>query len=245
MMALSTSKVDTAYIAGMMKEAMVKPPKPSARAGRYHHGNLRRSLLDAALALVEESGPGALSLREIARRAGVSHAAPYRHFKSRESLIVALAEEGFRGLGEEMLALTAGEAEPLRRFRALGLAYVRYAVAHPGHFKVMFSSVLHEGADTPELADAGAPTLQALIDTVAAGQAVGLVRAGDAQRLALPAWSMVHGLSMLLVDRQLAALGADGVEVDRLAEGVIEVTMRGLAPDAPVVGRPLRRRRPT
>jgi AcrR family transcriptional regulator len=215
----------------------------SKETGRYHHGNLRRVLLDAALALVEEVGPGALSLRELARRAGVSHAAPYRHFASRESLIVALAEEGFRGLGDEMTALTAGEAEPLRRFHALGVAYVRYAVAHPGHFKVMFSRALHQGAVEPALAEAASPTLQALIDSLADGQACGLVRAGDPRQLALPAWSMVHGLAMLLVDRQLAELGTDTSEVDRLAHAVIDVTARGLAPDPPAPRRPGARRR--
>src|SRR4051794_22103421 len=121
---------------------------------RYHHGDLRRTLLDAALGIVEKAGPGALSLRELARRAGVSHAAPYRHFPSREALLGALAVEGFRGLGAEMQACAGDERDPLPRFRALGLAYVRYAVAHPGHFKVMFSSDLHDAGETPELEEA-------------------------------------------------------------------------------------------
>jgi AcrR family transcriptional regulator len=196
---------------------------------RYHHGNLRRELLDAALALIETSGPGALSLRELARRAGVSHAAPYRHFRSREMLMVALGVEGFTGLAAEMAALTAGETTPLGRLRALGVAYVRYAVAHPGHFRVMFSSELHEGPEQPELAAAAAPTLQALIDAVAAAQAAGQVRQGDPRALALPQWSMVHGLSMLLVDRQLGALELDRARVDELARDVIDVAMRGVA----------------
>src|SRR3954471_12975444 len=115
---------------------------PARRKRPYHHGDLRRTLLDTALKMVKEAGPGALSLRELARRAGVSHAAPYRHFASREALIGALAVEGFRGLGAEMQACAGDERDPMRRFRALGVAYVRYAVAHPGHFKVMFSSDL-------------------------------------------------------------------------------------------------------
>src|SRR2546430_6260512 len=100
-------------------------------AKRYHHGDLRRTLIDAALRIVEQVGPGALSLRELARHAGVSHAAPYRHFASREALLAALAAEGFRGLGAEMAALASDGGDPLARFAALGLAYVRYAVAHP------------------------------------------------------------------------------------------------------------------
>src|SRR4029079_8364193 len=104
-----------------------------ARRKPYHHGDLRRTLLDAALALVASQGVGALSLRELARKAGVSHAAPYRHFESREALLAALATEGFLGLGAEMMQTAAGEPNPLLRFRALGVAYVIYAVRHPGH----------------------------------------------------------------------------------------------------------------
>lgn len=201
-------------------------------ARRYHHGDLRRTLLDAALAIVEAGGLGALSLRELAREAGVSHAAPYRHFVSREALVLALAIEGFAGLAAEMDLGAAGERAPLDRMRALGLAYIHHAVAHPGHFRVMFSSELHAGGEEPELLDAGAPSLQALVDAIVEGQLAGAVRSGEPAALALSAWSMVHGLSMLLVDRQLAALVPDGAPVDVLAHAVMDVVVRGLAPDA-------------
>ncbi|HEX6835154.1 MAG TPA: TetR/AcrR family transcriptional regulator, partial [Polyangia bacterium] len=146
---------------------------------RYHHGDLRRTLLDAALAIVAQAGPGALSLRELAREAGVSHAAPYRHFASREALVITLAAEGFLGLGAEMARSAEGETNPLRRLRAMGVAYVSYAVSHPGHFRLMFGSEARQRAEDSELARAGAPTLQSLIDVIAEGQRVGQLRAGD------------------------------------------------------------------
>jgi len=196
----------------------------------YHHGDLRRTLLDAAIAIVKEAGAGALSLRELARAAGVSHAAPYRHFASREALLAALATEGFLGLGAAMAARADGVSDPVERIMALGVGYVAYAVEHPGHFRVMFSRELHEGIEDPELAAAGEPTLAALVDAVAAGQAAGVVRDGDPRALAVPAWSMVHGLAMLLVDRQLYALFAEELDAEEQARAVIAVTLRGLAP---------------
>jgi AcrR family transcriptional regulator len=207
-----------------MKRTAVRP-KP------YHHGDLRRTLLDAALAIVAQSGPGALSLRELARKAGVSHAAPYRHFPSREALLAALATEGFLGLGAEMARSAEGEADPLSRVRALGVAYVAYAVRHPGHFRVMFGAGLEHWDDDSPLAAAGAPTLQALIDAVSDAQRAGQLRAGDPRQLALPAWSMVHGLAMLLVDEQLGAL-LDAVYAEREAHAVIDVVVRGLSPSS-------------
>jgi AcrR family transcriptional regulator len=202
--------------------------KRTARS--YHHGDLRRALVDAALAIVKETGAGALSLRDLARKAGVSHAAPYRHFRSREALLVALATEGFVGLGAAMEARAAGLSDPIARFTAIGVGYVLHAVEHPGHFRVMFSRELHEGIEDPDLAAAAEPTLRVLVETIAAAQAAGLMREGDPRALAIPAWSMVHGLAMLLVDRQLDALFAEELDPEIQARAVISVTLGGLAP---------------
>lgn len=226
---------------------VTKAPKPTKDATKstpertrkvraaqpYHHGDLRRTLVDAALAIVEKSGLGALSLRELARRVGVSHAAPYRHFPSREALLVELAIEGFVGLDAEMRAVAAGATTTIERFEAIGRGYVRYAVAHPGHFRVMFSSELHDDA-APELTAAGEPALRTLVDAVAAGQAEGLVGDGDPRALAVPAWSMVHGLSMLIIDRQLTPLVDGDIVADTWARAVVDVIVRGWrSPGAP------------
>src|SRR5205809_439421 len=113
-------------------------PGMSARAS-YHHGDLRRTLIDASLALVEEEGIGALSLREVARKAGVTHNAPYHHFPDRGALLAAIAEEGFGRLAQETAAARAAVPDdPLARLTACGQAYVRFAIASPAHFRVMF-----------------------------------------------------------------------------------------------------------
>src|SRR5205085_11061296 len=124
-----------------------KSANPRRRTGRapapkpYHHGDLRRVLIDAALRLVGESGPEAVSVREAARRAGVSPAAPFRHFPSRDALMTAVAEEAqrrFRAEIEQALA-DAPADDPLGRFRCIGLAYLRWAMRNPTHFEIISS----------------------------------------------------------------------------------------------------------
>src|SRR5437879_8403525 len=129
------------------KSTAAKTPtaKPRRRASRapapkpYHHGDLRRVLIDAALQLVGEGGPDAVSVREAARRAGVSPGAPFRHFPSRDALMQAVAEEAQRRFRAEIEAALSEAAadDPLARFRSLGLAYVRWAMRNPTHFGIL------------------------------------------------------------------------------------------------------------
>lgn len=172
----------------------------------YHHGDLRRTLLDASIALITERGLDALSLREIARRAGVSPAAPYHHFATREQLLVALAVEGFTLLTLAMQSArdAAAGAGALDRLRAIGEAYVCFAVAHPAHFRLMFRPSLVSPDALPE---DGAPAQSFTILV----EAVSEVLAGDTARtcvepreLVLMAWCIVHGAAELLLDGPLA-----------------------------------------
>ena len=115
-----------------------KRPK-TKKKGAYHHGDLRRALLDAALLMVEREGPKGLSLRAVARLAGVSPAAPYRHFSGKEGLLAAVAREGLNALAESMESASAENVGlALAEFRAIALAYVKFAAANPSHFRVMF-----------------------------------------------------------------------------------------------------------
>jgi len=181
-----------------------------ARAGRktYHHGNLRSALVDAALRLIRSQGLSALTLRAAARLAGVSQAAPYRHFADKDALLAAVAEQGFRGISATMrAALAAAGNDPLPRFRALGAAYVEFACAHPSHFKVMFGREMASRSGYPVLRAAARETFQLLVDALAHCQRAGLVAAEDPEELAVSAWSMVHGFSALLIDGQLERVG--------------------------------------
>ena len=185
------------------------------RPKRYHHGDLPRALLDAALHIVETQGTEALTLRAVARLAGVSQAAPYRHFASKEALLAAVAEDGFRSLMAAMRQSLddCGEG-PLGRLRAVGLGYVTFATSHPSHFRVMFGRERVERSAFPSLRQAADDTLGIVVDAISDCQRAGLVRSEEpAAELALFAWSCVHGLSALLADGVLDKPVADIAEM--------------------------------
>jgi AcrR family transcriptional regulator len=198
------------------------------RRDRYHHGDLRRALLQAALELVQREGPQGLTLRAAARLAGVSQAAPYRHFADKQALLAAVAEEGFRDMAAAMQRATrAHAAEPLLRFRALGLSYVRFAQSHPAHFRVMFGPEVADRSLYPSLSESAGETFRLLVQAIRECQKAGSVREGDPEDLATTAWSTVHGLSALLVDAQL---GGKAKQVDDLAQRVTQNLFLGLGP---------------
>jgi AcrR family transcriptional regulator len=174
----------------------------------YHHGDLRRVLLDAALQAIASDGPSNLSLRELARRAGVSHAAPAHHFGDKVGLLTAIAVEGFGLLADE----TSGAFARTGSFLEVGVAYVRFAVRHRAHFEVMFRPELLRAED-PALGDARRRSGEALygpVGTVAPGGSGETLRAGVA------AWALVHGLATLYLDGNLPpALGNDPEAITR------------------------------
>lgn len=180
----------------------------------YHHGDLRATLLAAAAELLAAGGVAAISLREVARRAGVSHNAPYRHFPDRDSLLAALAEEGFRELARDMRE-SGGLA-------ALGQCYVRFALARPGCFALMFSPALDK-ARHPGLQQAATALYQLLAQSVQAA-----APARDPQLATLAAWSLVHGLAQLLQDQQLGETLRAGLSAAELSERVTRLFVEGL-----------------
>ncbi len=204
-----------------------KKAKAQAKKEGYHHGDLRRALIDASLALVQEHGMSGLTLREAARRAGVTHAAPYRHFTDRAALVVALADEGFRAMTEALRRAEARESDPVARFRAAGTAYVAFAVKNPAHFRVMFSAEAADKAREPPLVGSAAETFQVLVDAVTACQRTGAVVAGDPTLLAALCWSTAHGVSGLLIENQLTGRG---ISIRSLPEELFGALYLGLAP---------------
>ncbi len=198
------------------------------KAARYHHGDLKRGLLDAALALIEEEGVKELSLREVARRSGVTHAAPYRHFADKQALLAAVAEEGFRLMDAGMRARMAPARDALKRFRLCGVAYVEFAVDHPAHFRVMFGGQVPDFTSHAALLDASACTFGLLVQCVEQGQASRQLAPGPPLPIALTAWSTVHGLASLLVENQLAQLGLGREDAERLAMEQTEKLLEGL-----------------
>lgn len=167
----------------------------------YHHGNLKEALLQAAVELIANTGPHGFTLREAARRAGVSHNAPYRHFRDRDDLVAAVAADGFDRLARAM-ARGAGKATPLNRLRRSGLAYVDFALRWPQHFAAMFDVPWRE-SDYPECAAAAQRCFQTLLTFVRECQNAGQMPAGDTERRAYHAWCLVHGVAKLANAGQL------------------------------------------
>ncbi len=190
------------YVYGVNYAIMITMSTSKKR--RYHHGDLRPALIAAAMALVEESGVGAVSLRETARRVGVSAPATYRHFANKESLLAAVAAEGFRDLGAALAAASSGEGDPLS---AMGMAYVRFALSRRGVFRLMFGPELAERTNYPELksaADQAFEWLQGGVrDRWRATQ--------DSHLAAIAAWALVHGLAQLFLDGVLAETQAEAI----------------------------------
>jgi len=173
----------------------------------YHHGDLRAVIVAEAANLVAKRGADGVSLRELARVAGVSHAAPAHHFGDRRGVFTALAAEGFRILTAELT-----EARP--EFIDAAKAYVRFALAHPGHFEVMFDKSLYDAADAQvqEASTAAYVELNRGVGTLADPHAK-----ADPDGAALAAWSMVHGFAQLWLNEAVDTAGDPIATVERLA----------------------------
>jgi AcrR family transcriptional regulator len=172
----------------------------------YHHGDLKRALTEAALGLVQEHGPKGFTLREVARRAGVSTAAPYRHFADKAQLLAAVATLGFVSLHETLSATVAATADLTQQVLDMGRAYVRWAVTHPDYYQAMFGSELDK-SDNPDLLTAGARAFDDLLDAIVRCQQANLLPAGDPREIAGPIWSLLHGVATLTIGSDLRHVG--------------------------------------
>jgi AcrR family transcriptional regulator len=174
--------------------------RAAERKSAYHHGDLRRALVVAARAILEEDSLAALSLRAVARRAGVSQAAPYHHFPDKDALLAAVAADGFDALDQAMQARMAGVSDPAERLIASGVAYVMFAVASPALFQIMFGAAMHGLAAHAERIEAGKRAYATLEQAVTAmTEQVGGAEA-DVAFACLGAWAVAHGLAKLLVE---------------------------------------------
>ncbi len=207
--------------------------KPVAARGKkprsqYHHGSLRRALLDATVALSESDGVAAITLREVARRVGVSPNAPYNHFADKGALLAAVAEEGVGLLHAAMLEARQRATTPSAELAAIGVAYVTFAVTHRSHFRLFNAKEIGRKTSHPSLAKAYEKTFRLLVDVLRTCQTDGVVREDDPQRLALTAWSTVHGLATLIVEDQLEAAGFSEGDSTNYASWVVRVLFDGL-----------------
>jgi AcrR family transcriptional regulator len=201
------------------KRTTRKPSRP------YHHGNLRRALLDETLATIHDEGIEGVTVREIGARLGVSRTALYRHFADKRALLAAVATEGFRTLCQRLAGAWEDGGRGPAAFQAMGVAYIRFGVESPSHYRVMFSRFVDPEPQEPELATEAKGAFQTLVDAVVTLQRDGFLRDDDPMLMARYVWAVVHGVVMLAIDAQLPEPGA----VEALMQYALERLRTGTA----------------
>jgi AcrR family transcriptional regulator len=202
-------------------------PKKPAASRSYHHGDLRQALLDAGLWILRVEGPQSLSLRAVARRAGVSQTAPYRHFADRRALVAAIAQDGFSRMGDAMQRAAQGGETPRLALKNVARAYVDFAHEYPAEYRVMFGPEVSDKDGLDDLRATGGAVLGFVTAAIDGLQRGGLIGPGDPARIAVATWAMLHGLVMLSLDGQTANVGASR---DELVEEATRIMMFGMAP---------------
>jgi AcrR family transcriptional regulator len=198
---------------------------------KYHHGNLRNTLIKVATELLAEEGTHALSLRKMAQRAGVSHNAPYMHFADKEAVLAEIAEEGFRLLAIEIeSAIATADTSTYRQLIAASNAYIRFALDRPNHLQVMFRP--YEVEKYPSLLQASQSALNCLFELVKSGQENNTLIAGNTHQMTKSIWAMVHGVAVISIAYQTNIFLPENTSIE---EGVASVfvgfLLDGLASD--------------
>jgi AcrR family transcriptional regulator len=175
------------------------------RKKTYHHGDLKNALIKAGVEILAKDGVGGLSLRKVASRAGVSHAAPYSHFADKQALIAAISTEGFRQLYERVNTVVGKyKRQPAKQLVETAWAYFQFAMDDPDRFKVMFSGILEKEKNYPDFVAESQRNFQQVKAIVEANQAAGVLHSGSSDLVALSVWGIVHGFIMLTLEGQIS-----------------------------------------
>jgi AcrR family transcriptional regulator len=196
----------------------------------YHHGNLPSALLDAVREAVADRGISGVTLRDVARRAGVSHSAPTHHFGSKAGLLTAFAIEGYRLLAESVIAevTAAGTEDPGAELAAVGRGYVRFALSHRAEFEVMFRLDALDPA-SPQFVLASEAAYRLLTATIERCRTAGRLGGRSTELVAVSAWSLVHGLAALWLSGRLSERITEQ-DPDRLAAAVCDLFIAAVLP---------------
>lgn len=172
---------------------------------KYHHGDLKNALIKAGIEILAKEGVAALSLRKVALRAGVSHAAPYAHFADKQALVAAISTEGYRRLCEKLeAAIRQYDGDPARQLVEAAWAYARFALDDPAHFKITLSGVVEKEKDYPAFVEMSQKSFTLVMDVVKSCQEAGVLETGPTDAMAVSVWSLVHGFVSLLLESQIS-----------------------------------------
>ena len=207
---------------------------PRARTPRrtsYHHGNLRQALIDAAVQLVEEGGADKVSVREAAKRAGVSPGAPFRHFNNKTALMTAVAEQAMSRFRAEITNAVENLAtdDPIERFAAIGVAYLRWAIRNPTHFQIISTRSLIDWDSSESLRHDNEAVRSLLEASMAEAQRRSMLRSNDIADTQIAARALVYGLARMCIDGHFAQWAVSGQTAERTAQNVLKhfVTLIG------------------
>lgn len=172
---------------------------------KYHHGDLENALIKAGIEILSKEGVGGLSLRKVAKRAGVSHSAPYAHFKDRHALIAAISTEGFKQLYAELDTAIAPYAnDPKRQLIEGARAYVQFAMNNADTFKIMFSGVLEKEKEYPSFVEISRKMFERVVEIVQACQNAGVLHASPPDLMAVSIWGQIYGVILLALEGQIS-----------------------------------------
>lgn len=213
-----------------MKASRTGASRDAASASTYHHGNLRETLIARALTLAAEGGLDAVSIREVARRAGVSPGAPFRHFPDKVALMTAVAEEAMARFRAEIAAALARETsdDPIRRIRAVGVAFLLWARRNPTHFEIISSRRAIDFAGSAVLSAANAEIQAQMLRLLEEAARRGILRVDDPQLIQITGRALVYGLARMLIDGQFPSWGIAETEAERVMERSLDLFLGGL-----------------
>jgi AcrR family transcriptional regulator len=190
---------------------------------KYHHGDLKNALINAGVEILAKDGVDGLSLRKVAKRAGVSHSAPYSHFPDKQSLIAAISTEGFNQLYAELdTAVSSHSGNPKQQLVEGTRTYVEFAMKHTDTFKIMFSGVLEKEKDYPAFVEISRKTFQLVVDIVRACQDAKVLDAGPPELLAVSLWGQVHGIVSLALEGQISRTVLSTHSIEEIVSFAVE-----------------------
>lgn len=198
-----------------------KTPRPAG----YHHGSLREALIEAAVQLMKEGGPDNVSMREAAKRAGVSPGAPFRHFSTKTALMTAVAEQAMSRFRAEIAAAVEQVTvdDPIQRFAAVGAAYLRWASQNPTHFQIISSRSLIDWASSESLRRDNEAVRSLMEGALVEAMARDMLRSDDLADTKIAGRALVYGLARMVVDGHFAQWAVDGEAVERTTQNVLEL----------------------
>ncbi len=185
---------------------------------KYHHGDLKNALIKAGIKILSKEGIGGLTLRKVARLAGVSHSAPYAHFADKQALIATISTEGFKRLHAALdSAVEANADDPKRQLTEGARAYVQFAMNNADAFQIMFSGVLEKERDYPSFVEISHKTFERVVDIVRACQEAGVLRPAPPEIMAVAVWGQLHGVVSLVLEGQVSGKVLDHCDIQEIA----------------------------